>query len=91
MAQCAETKVEAEQHLARLLSVQHSVATAWLSIMLTKDSWEFDNSTVKTALRFQLGISAGPPEQSYCKCICGYRGADCHHAMTCDKMSGHRT
>ncbi len=91
MTQCPDTKVAGEEHLARLLSVQHSVATAWLNIMPTKDSWEIDNSTVKTALRFQLGVSAGPPEQSYFHCVCGYRGSDCHHAMTCDKMSGHRT
>jgi hypothetical protein len=91
MAQHAETKAVAEQHLARLLSLQHGVATAWLNIMPTKDSWEIDDSTVKSALRFMLGVSPGPPEQTYFKCVCGYRGSDCHHAMTCDKMSGHRT
>lgn len=91
MTQHADTKVQGQQHLARLLSLQHSVATAWLNIMPTKNSWEIDDSTVKSALRFMLGVSPGPPEQTYFKCVCGYRGSDCHHAMTCDKMSGHRT
>jgi hypothetical protein len=91
MAQHSDTKAVAQQHLARLLSLQHSVATAWLSIMPTKDSSEIDDSTVKSALRFMLGVSPGPPEQTYFKCVCGYRGSDCHHAMTSDKMSGHCT
>lgn len=91
MAAVADTRVVAEQNLARLNSLQHSVSTAWLNIMHTKDTWEIDDGTVKTALRFQLGVSAGPPDQAYFRCVCGYRGSDCHHAMTCDKMSGHRT
>jgi hypothetical protein len=38
MKQHADTKVVGQQHLARLLSLQHSVATAWLNIMPTKSS-----------------------------------------------------
>jgi hypothetical protein len=82
MTQHAETEVFAQQHLARLLSLQHSVATAWLNIMPAKNLWEIDDSTVKSALRFMLGASPGPPEQTYFKCVCGYRGSDCHHALT---------
>lgn len=86
-----DTRAVAEQHLARLHSLQHSVATAWLGILPTKGSYEIDNDTVKSALRFQLGVSPGPPDQACFRCLCGYRGSDCHHAMTCDKMSGIRT
>ena len=91
MAQCADTKEAAQDQLARLISVQHAAATAWLNIVPTKDSWEIDDSTVKSALRFMLGVSPGPPDQTYFRCVCAYRGSDCNHAMTCDKMSGHRT
>jgi hypothetical protein len=91
MLSSAETQAVAQQHLARLRSVQHSVATAWLNIVPTKDSWAIDDETVKSALRFMLGVSAGPPDQGYFTCICGYRGGDSHHAMCCDKMSGFRT
>jgi hypothetical protein len=86
-----ETEAVAQQHLARLRSAQHSAPTAWLSIVSTKDSWEIDDETVKSALRFMLGVSAGPPDQGYFTYICGYRGDDSHHAMCCDKMSGFRT
>ena len=61
MLRGAETKAAAQQHLSRLLSVQHNVATAWLNIVPTKDAWEIDDDTVKTALRFMLGVSLGPP------------------------------
>ena len=88
---CADTKVAAEQHLARLHSVQHSVATAWLNILPVKEQWHIANDTVKAALRFMLGLSPGPPSQSYFRCGCGFQGYDCHHAMTCCKMSGVRT
>jgi hypothetical protein len=88
---CADSRVAAEQHLARLHSVQHSVATAWLNIMPVKEQWHIDNDTVKSALRFMLGLSPGPPTQSYFRCGCGFQGYDCHHAMTCPKMSGVRT
>jgi hypothetical protein len=91
MTQHPESKAVAEQHLARLLSLQRPVATAWLSIMPTKHWWEIDDSTVKSSIRFMLGVSPGPPDQTYFTCVCGYRGSDCHHAMTCDKISGHRT
>ena len=91
MQECPETREIAEQHLARLLSVQHAVATAWLNILPTKDQWEIDNDTVKSALRFLLGVSPGPPDQSHYRCVCGEKVCDSHHAMSCDKMSGFRT
>jgi hypothetical protein len=34
MKQHADTKVVAQQHLARVLSLQHSVATAWLLLRI---------------------------------------------------------
>ena len=62
MLNSPDTRAAAEQHLARLHSQQHSVATAWLGILPTKESYEIDNDTVKSALRFQLGVSPGPPD-----------------------------
>ena len=46
---------------------------------------------VKSALRFQLGVSAGPPSHSFYKCAWDYQGSDAHHAMTCDKLASLRT
>lgn len=91
MLGCTDTRVAAEQHLARLHSVQHSVSTAWLNILPVKDQWHIDNETVTSALRFMLGVSPGPTSQSYFRCGCGFQGYNCHHAMTCDKMSGVRS
>jgi outer membrane protein TolC len=34
---CADSRAAVEQHLARLHSVQHSVATAWLNILPVKE------------------------------------------------------
>jgi hypothetical protein len=65
MTHNADTEAIAQQHLTRLLSPQHSVATAWLDVMPTKDSWEIDDITVKKSLRFMLGLSPGPPEQTH--------------------------
>jgi hypothetical protein len=44
---CADSRVPAEQHLARLHRVQHSVATAWLNILPAKEQWHIDDDTVK--------------------------------------------
>jgi hypothetical protein len=71
MLNSAGTKAAAQQHLSRLLSVQHSVATTWLNIVPTNVAWVIDDDTVKSALRFMLGVSAGPPEQCYFTCVCG--------------------
>ena len=83
-----ETKAVALEHLAGLFSVQHSEATAWLNVMPTKDSWEMDDATAESALWLILGVSLGHPDEIYLKCECVYKGSDCHHAMTCDIMSG---
>ena len=77
-----------EENLARLLSLQRGVGTAWMDVLPTKETWELDDATVKSALRFQLGVSPGPPSHSFYKCPCDYQGSDAHHAMTCDKLSG---
>ena len=36
-----------------------------------------------------LGVSPGPPDQTYFKCECGYRCSGCHHASY--KISGSQT
>ena len=87
----SDTRINAQQNLARLHSVQHSVATAWLSVLPSKPQWEIHNDTIATALRFMLGVSPGPSSQSYFRCACGYKGYDSHHAMTCKKLSGVHT
>jgi hypothetical protein len=46
---------------------------------------------VRSALRFMLEVSAGPPDQGYFTCISDHRGGDSHHAMCCDKISGFLT
>ena len=84
-------KEEAEKHLARLLSLQHPVATAWLSALPTKHSFNIDDHTVKSALKFMLGVSPGPKDKQHFECACADKGVDSHHAMTCNKMSGLRT
>jgi hypothetical protein len=56
-----------------------------------KEQWHSGNDTVQSALRFMLGLSPGPPSQSYFGRSCGFQGCDCHHAVTCPKMSGVRT
>jgi hypothetical protein len=85
-----DTKAQAEQHLARLHSLNHSVSNAWLCVKPTKEQWEIDDATVKSALRFMLGVSPGPTDHACFRCACGYRGSDCHHALTCDKLNGYR-
>ena len=86
----ADTKVHAQEHLARLHGLQQGVGTAWLDVRPTRDRWELDDATVKSALRFMLGVSPGPAHQDYFRCSCGYKGSDCHHAMACDKLGGLR-
>ena len=88
MAQHADSKVAAQEHLARLFGVQHCVATARLNVVPTKDSRGIDDTTVQAALRFMLGE---PPEQTYFRYVCGYRGSAHPHAMTSGKLSGHLT
>ena len=46
MAQHPDTKAAAHEHLARFFRVQHSVDTAWLNVIPTKDSWEIDDTMV---------------------------------------------
>jgi hypothetical protein len=84
------TRVQAQEHLARLHSLQQGVGTCWLDVRPTKDQWELDDATVKSALRFMLGVSPGPAHQAFFQCSCGYKGSDSHHAMTCDKLAGPR-
>ena len=35
-------------------SLQSGVGTAWMDVLPTKETWELDDSTVKSALRFQI-------------------------------------
>jgi hypothetical protein len=84
------TRVQAQEHLARLYSLECGVGTCWLDVKPTKDQWELDDATVKSALRFMLGVSPGPPHQAFFQCACGHRGSDGHHAMSCDKLAGAR-
>jgi len=81
----------AKEHLARLFSVQHPVATAWLSVLPTKQPWTLTDETVRTALQFMLGASPGPKPQEYFVCLCNQQTSNCHHAMTCPKFAGYRT
>jgi hypothetical protein len=85
------TCVLAQEHLARLYSLEQGVGTAWLDVLPCKHQWELDDATVKSALRFMLGVSPGPPLQEFYQCPCGYKGSDSHHDMTCDKLAGSRT
>lgn len=91
MAQVPEKQVNAEKHLARLLSLQHPVATAWLGVLPTKHNFNIDDHTVKSALKFMLGVSPGPKDKQHFECACAEKCVDSHHAMTCNKMSGLRT
>jgi hypothetical protein len=54
------TRLHAQEHLARLHSLQHGVGTCWLEVKPTKDQWELDDATVKSALRFMLGVNPDP-------------------------------
>ena len=85
------SREQAEVNLARLHSLQSGVGTAWMDVLPTKETWELDDATVKSALRFQLGVSPGPPSHTFYRCACDYQGSDAHHAMTCDKLAGLRT
>ena len=62
-----------------------------MDVLPTKETWELDDATVKSALRFQLGVSPGPPSHSFYRCACDYQGSDAHHAITYDKLAGLRT
>jgi hypothetical protein len=84
------TRAFAQEHLARLHSLECGVGTCWLEVKPTKDQWELDDATVKSALRFMLGLSPGPPHQACFQCACGYKGRDGHHAMSCEKLQGSR-
>ena len=86
----AATRDFAQEHLARLHSLECGVGTCWLEVKPTKDQWALDDATVKSALRFMLGVSPGPPHQACFQCACGYRGSDGHHAMSCEKLQGSR-
>lgn len=46
----------AEQHLARLHSLQQGIGTAWMNAVPTKPTWELSNASVTAALRFMLGV-----------------------------------
>jgi hypothetical protein len=91
MLNADSTRVFAQDQLARVHSLEHGVGTAWLDVLPCKDQWELDDATVKSALRFMLGVSPGPPHQVFYKCSCGDQGCDSHHAMTCDKLAGSHT
>jgi hypothetical protein len=67
------SRVHAQERLARLNSLQHGRGTCWLEVKPTKDHWELDDATVKSTLRFMLGVNPGPPHQACFKCACGYR------------------
>ncbi len=71
--------------------MQHVVATAWLNVLPTKDPWVLDDATVKSALRFMLGVSPGLTGRSYFRCLCNQHTSSCHHAMSCPKLAGYRT
>jgi hypothetical protein len=58
------TRVHAQEHLARLHSLQEGVVSCWLEVKPTKDQWELDDATVNSALRFMLGVNPVPPEQA---------------------------
>ena len=49
--------VLAEEHLARLHSLQQGVGTAWMNAVPTKPTWELSDSSVSAALRFMLGVA----------------------------------
>ena len=82
------TRVQTQEHLARLHSLQEGVGTSWLEVRPVKDQWELDDATMKSALRFMLGVSPGPRQHSSFNCTCGHQGSDSHHAMTCRQLQG---
>ena len=81
-------RVQAQEHLARLPSVQEGVGTSWLEVRPIKDQWELDDATMKSVLRFMLGVSPGPRQNSSFNCTCGHQGSDSHHAMTYRQLQG---
>ena len=85
------SREKAEENLARLYGLHCGVGTAWMDVLPTKETRELDDATVKSALRFQLGASPGPPSETFYRCTCDYQGGDGHHAMTCAKLAGLRT
>ena len=68
------TRVQAQEHLARLHSLQEGVGTSWHEVRPGKDQWELDDATMQSALRFMLGISPGPHQNSSFNCTCGPPG-----------------
>ena len=82
------TRVQAQEHLARLHGLQEGVGTGWLEVRSIKDQWELDDATMKSALRFMLGVSPGPRQNSSYTCTCGHQGSDNHHAETCRQLQG---
>jgi hypothetical protein len=73
-------KVNVQENLARLHSLQGGVGTAWMGLLPTKTQWELDDATVTSALRFQLGVSPGPPAQLFYRCSCSYQGRGVEHS-----------
>ena len=81
-----DKSIEATEHLARLYSVQHVVATAWLEVLPVKQTWVLDDNTSRSALRLMLGCAAGPTGKSFFRCMCGTHTDSSHHAMGCPKL-----
>ena len=57
----------------------------------TKDAWKLDDGTVRSALRFMLGVAVGPTEAAFFRCLCGQHAYSVHHAMSCPSLAGFRT
>ena len=76
------TRVQAQEHLCRLHSLQEGVGTGWLEVRPIKDQWELNDATMNSALIFMLGLSPGPRQSSSFTCTCGHQGSDSHHAMS---------
>ena len=55
------SREQAEINLARLHSLQSGVGTAWMDVLPTKETWELDAATVKSALRGQKAAGKGAP------------------------------
>ena len=53
-------RVQVQENLTRLHSLQEGVGTGWLEVRPIKDQWELDEATMTSALRFMLGVSPGP-------------------------------
>jgi hypothetical protein len=69
MLSSPDTKAQAEQHLASLHSLNHSVSTAWLCGKPTKEQWGIDDATVKSDLRFMFCVSPGPTDPACFRCV----------------------